>query len=258
MAEKRRLFINPDRLKSEIDLNGVLKLTSEEAHYIHRVMRMRSKDPLEVIDGKGHLWDAQVVKKEEIRLTSNIYAPLKTVKRENPIISIAVAIPKKGFEDFLQMSCEIGVDVIQPLIAKRSVVEECSHEKNIRYQKIIHEAVEQSERLWSPELMESLTFSDWINDLPPDAQIGFTTTRTDDLTECVNWLNEIPTKVNQVWLVIGPEGGWEKDEEKLAFNTGLVGLSIGENILRTSTAAVSACHLMTTWRRLKSNSSGLR
>jgi len=54
-------------------------------------------------------------------------------------------------------------------------------------------------------------------------------------------------------MVIGPEGGWSKDEEALAFSKGVIGVSMGKTILRTSTAAVSACQLMTSWRRLKSS-----
>ena len=253
MAEKRRLFINPNRLSDEIDSNGELILTSNESHYLSRVMRMRSEDLLEVIDGKGHLWNAKIVENKTIKLTNAFDKPFQVVPRERPLIGIAVVIPKKGFENFLQMSCEIGVDIIQPLISKRSVVKECNNEKIIRYQKIIHEAVEQSERLWSPELMQALTFSNWINDLPSEAQIGLATTRIQNLQDCVNWLKETPHKVNQVWVVVGPEGGWNKDEEALAFDSGLSGVSMGETILRTSTAAVSACQLMTSWRRLKSS-----
>ncbi len=253
MAEKRRLFINPNRLSDEIDSNGELILTSNESHYLSRVMRMRSQDLLEVIDGKGRLWNAKIVEKKTIKLTNGFDKPLQVVSRAIPLIGIAVVIPKKGFENFLQMSCEIGVDIIQPLISKRSVVKECNNEKIIRFQKIIHEAVEQSERLWSPELLKALTFPNWINDLPPEAQIGFATTRIQNLKDCVNWLKETPHKVNQVWVVVGPEGGWNKDEEALAFDSGLSGVSMGETILRTSTAAVSACQLMTSWRRLKSS-----
>jgi len=253
MAEKRRLFINPNRLSDEIDLDGELKLRSDESHYLSRVMRMRSEDLLEVVDGKGHLWNAQIVEKKTIKLTNGFDKPLQEVSRKKPLISIAAVIPKKGFENFIQMSCEIGVDIIQPLISKRSVVKECHKEKIIRYQKIIHEAVEQSERLWSPELMPVLTFTNWINDLPSEAKIGFATTRIEGLQDCVNWLKEKPYNVNQVWMVIGPEGGWNKDEEALAFDSGFVGVSMGETILRTSTAAVSACQLMTSWRRLESS-----
>ena len=253
MAEKRRLFIKLNRLRDEIDSNGELKLTSNESHYLFRVMRMRSEDLLEVIDGKGRLWNAKIVEKKAIKLTNGFDKPLQFVSRERPLIGIAIVIPKKGFENFLQMSCEIGVDIIQPLISKRSVVKECNNEKILRFQKIIHEAVEQSERLWCPEIMQALKFSNWINNLPSEAQIGFATTRIEDLQDCENWLEETPFKVNQVWVAIGPEGGWNKDEEALAFGSGLSGVSMGETILRTSTAAVSACQLMTSWRRLKSS-----
>ncbi len=253
MAEKRRLFINSNRLSDEIDSNGELILTSDESHYLSRVMRMRSEDLIEVIDGKGHLWNAKIVEKQTIKLTNGFDKPIQVASRQRPLICIAVVIPKKGFENILQMSCEIGVDIIQPLISKRSVVKECNNEKFSRYKKIIYEAVEQSERLWSPELMQALIFSDWINDLPSEAQIGFATTRIQNLQDCVYWLKETPHKVNQVWVVIGPEGGWNKDEEALAFDSGLSGVSMGETILRTSTAAVSACQLMTSWRRLKSS-----
>tara|TARA_B100000965_G_scaffold356047_1_gene333758 strand:+ start:1090 stop:1845 length:756 start_codon:yes stop_codon:yes gene_type:complete len=251
MAEKRRLYIDPNRLSDELDFNGELQLTSDESHYLSRVMRMRASDPFEVIDGKGRLWNAKIIDKKHIKLVNNFDSPIQVVPRLKPLICIAIAIPKQGFDNFLQMSCEIGVDVIQPIISKRSVVKECNMEKMIRYKKIIGEAVEQSERLWSPELKQSLKFSNWVSDLKPESQIGFATTRIEALKDCVDWLKERSCKVNQVWVVIGPEGGWDKDEEELAFDSGFVGISIGNNILRTSTAAVSACQLMTSWRRLK-------
>ena len=253
MAEKRRLFINSNRLRDEIDLNGELVLTYKESHYLSRVMRMRAGDLLEVIDGNGHLWNAKIVEKKTIKLTNDFDKPLIFDSRKIPLIGIAIAIPKKGFENFLLMSSEIGVDIIQPLISKRSVVKECNYSKIIRYQKIINEAVEQSERLWSPKLKQSLAFPCFINDLPVKAQIGFATTRIENLQDCVSWLKETPHKVNQIWIVIGPEGGWSKDEEIMAFEAGCVGLSMGETILRSSTAAVSACQLMASWRRLKSS-----
>jgi len=64
MAEKRRLFINPNRLSDEIDSNGELILTSNESHYLFRVMRMRSEDLLEVIDGKVMFGTQKLLKKK--------------------------------------------------------------------------------------------------------------------------------------------------------------------------------------------------
>ena len=251
MAEKRRLFIDPIRLSDELDFNSELELTSDESHYLSRVMRMRSEDFLEVIDGKGHLWSAKIVGKKNIKLINSFDKPIQSIKKESPLICIAVVIPKQGFDNFLQMSCEIGVDVIQPLISERSVVKECNKDKMMRYQKIIYEAVEQSERLWNPEVRHALKFSHWINDLPTNSQIGFATTRVENLQDCVHWVKGTSHKVKQLWVVIGPEGGWSNDEEALAFASGFVGISMGNTILRTTTAAVSACQLMISWRRHK-------
>ena len=249
MAEKRRLFIDPNRLADEIDFNGQLILNSSESHYLSRVMRMRTEDKLDIVDGEGHLWDAKILGKNIIKLKTSYENPSRTESRERPLIYVAIVMPKKGFDNFLQMSSEIGIDIIQPLISKRSVVKENNNEKSLRWKKIILEAVEQSERLWCPQLRTVLKFEKWVNDLPSDSPISFATTRMQGLQDCVKWLYEIPLTVNQAWMVIGPEGGWDTDEESLAFDSGLVGVSMGKTILRTSTAAVYACQLMSSWRR---------
>ena len=82
--------------------------------------------------------------------------------------------------------------------------------------------------------------------------IAFATTRIEGLKDCVGWLNELPSDFDQIWFAIGPEGGWDEEEESLAFDLGLEPVHMGETILRTSTAAVAACQLMSSWRRTRS------
>lgn len=249
MNEMRRLLIDQNRLRNEIGLDRGLVLNSDEYHYLHRVLRMRVRELITIIDGKGNLWHAEVEKNKKIRLTTSFDNPLQKELRVKPLICLAVAIPKKGFDDILQMSCEMGIDVIQPLISQRSVVKDNNNDKIIRWQKIICEAVEQSERLWSPDLRQSTKMNNWLNGCRADKYIAFATTRIKGLKDCVVWVNEIPSNVDQVWFAIGPEGGWNEEEELLAFDLGLEAVHMGETILRTSTAAVAACQLMSSWRR---------
>ena len=56
--------------------------------------------------------------------------------------------------------------------------------------------------------------------------------------------------VEQVWVAIGPEGGWSELEIDLAVKEDCASIRYGENILRTSTAAISASQLMVNWRRV--------
>ena len=43
-------------------------------------------------------------------------------------------------------------------------------------------------------------------------------------------------------ILIGPEGDFSPDEINVALSTGFVPVSLGENRLRTETAALVACH----------------
>ncbi len=249
MNEMRRLLVDQNRLRNEMGFDRELVLSPQEFHYLHRVMRMRVRDLITVIDGKGNLWHAYIQEKKKIRLTTSFENPLQNELRVKPLICLAVAIPKKGFDDILQMSCEMGIDIIQPLISQRSVVKDNNNAKIIRWEKIIFEAVEQSERLWSPDLRQITKMKNWLNGFTDGKHIAFATTRIEGLKDCVAWLNEIPSNIDQVWFAIGPEGGWNKEEELLAFESGFEAVHMGETILRTSTAAVAACQLMSSWRR---------
>ncbi len=63
-------------------------------------------------------------------------------------------------------------------------------------------------------------------------------------------LNKSPLNCNEVWVAIGPEGGWTPQEEKAAIENGWLGVSLGKNILRTSTASIGATENMVSWRRV--------
>ena len=103
MTENRRLFIDQNRLNAEKGDNEDLIITSSESHYLFRVMRMRIGDFITIIDGKGHLWKAKIETEKVVRLTTGFESPLLTETREKALICLAVAIPKKGFDNVLQM-----------------------------------------------------------------------------------------------------------------------------------------------------------
>ena len=112
MAELRRLFIEHLRLKKNLGPDRSLSLGSKEAHYLKRVLRLRRGDLIEVVDGVGHLWGAVFQGDTSIKVSSLLDFPLKTQPRPKPLVGLAVVIPKRGFDELLRMSCEIGVDII--------------------------------------------------------------------------------------------------------------------------------------------------
>ena len=45
-------------------------------------------------------------------------------------------------------------------------------------------------------------------------------------------------------LLIGPEGGWAPDEQRLALEQGFIPLTLGPRILRAETAAIAALSIL--------------
>ena len=248
MAELRRLLIDRHRLEQIMGLEIPLSLNNKEGHYLKRVLRLKSGDLVALVDGYGNLWEAAFQGGNELLLTTPLDSPLQIQPRPKPLICLAVVIPKRGLDDVLRMSTEIGIDIIQPLTSERCCVKEKSIVRVERWRAIVREAVEQSERLWSPQLLETIDFYEFLN-IVPAFNLGIATTRLAKSKNCDHWLKEKFIDAERIWIAIGPEGGWTSKEEALALNSGCEPIQLGETILRTSTAAIVASQSMALGRR---------
>ena len=74
-------------------------------------------------------------------------------------------------------------------------------------------------------------------------------TRSDKSIQIDDWLQGNLIDQKEIWILIGPEGGWTLGEEELALKCGCVKIELGKSILRCITAAVSASQFMITYRR---------
>jgi 16S rRNA (uracil1498-N3)-methyltransferase len=245
LAELRRLLIAPERLTPD----RALQLSSSEAHYLRRVLRLRPGDPIALVDGQGSLWQASLLDGEQLQLSSG---PSLQMSPLSPRLGLAVVGVRRGMDDLMRMATELGVDQIQPLRSQWRTLQ--AEDRPDRWQVILQEAVEQSERLWSPKLAPCLDVKEWWAAQAPDSALALPTTRQDGLVDLHDWLLQLPAASDagaprEVWVAIGPEAGWSAAEEEEAIRQGWTPVSIGDTILRTSTAAIAAATLMTAWRR---------
>ncbi|WP_320676734.1 16S rRNA (uracil(1498)-N(3))-methyltransferase [Prochlorococcus sp. MIT 1300] len=247
LSESRRLFVDPKRFLKISPSDQLLELEKTEIHYLRRVLRLRNKAEIEIVDGRGGLWKAFLQEGKFLKLINPLHSSPVHSEELRPLICVAVVVPKRGFDEALRMCCEIGVDVIQPLYSERGVVQ--NDEKFSRWLNILKEAVEQSERLWIPKLLPIVdSFQFWP--MPKSsAGLAVATTRIKTLPDFSAWLNREEHQKEHIWIAIGPEGGWTETEEKEAVSFGWQLVQLGDLILRTSTAAVSATQLMASWRR---------
>ena len=236
-------MIEPKRL-ADRDRNGCLVLRDDERHYLRRVLRLRPGAPVAIVDGRGHLWEGWLQEEGQLLLPGSCTT---TTPAKTPQLGLAIALVRRGMDDVMRMACELGVDCIQPLQAARSTRQ--ADYKPERWQLILKEAVEQCERLWMPQLLPLASTGDWWT-MPGDHDsLAIATTRLEELTALEPWLRRQTLKESCIWLAIGPEGGWDPLEQAQALREGWSPISLSEDILRSSTAAIAGVTTLSNWRR---------
>ena len=246
VAELRRLLIESKRL-ADRDGNGCLGLRDDERHYLRRVLRLRPGAPVAVVDGRGHLWEGRLQAEGQLLLPAGCET---TTPAKTPQLGLAIALVRRGMDDVMRMACELGVDCIQPLQATRCTPQ--AEYKPERWQLILKEAVEQCERLWMPQLLPLTTTDDaWSMPNSSDT-LAIATTRLEGISALEPWLQRQTPGNNCIWLAIGPEGGWDTQEQAKAVREGWSPISLSEDILRSSTAAIAGVTALSSWRRRSS------
>jgi len=250
MEDLTRLFISHERIENI--KNNNIELTSEEAHYINKVMRIKNGKEIFIADGEGSLWKAIKVKNECLEI-SQLKKPYLFQEQEIYLLGIAVVIPKSGFDDILKMCTEIGIDFIQPLFSERQVNKNLNFSRKLlRWNSIIKEAVEQSERLWKPSILYGVDIIEWLKSRNNQERVSISITREETINDLNQWLRkqqEFENKKGDIfWNVIGPEGGWSSKEIDFFNKNNITFVKLSDTILRTSTASINASSILNQWR----------
>ncbi len=248
MVLHKRLLIESDRIRSISSVDRSLSLRDEEIHYLRRVLRLVEGSVIEITDGMGHLWKGTFHSSRNILFTSLYDNPIKIARRKKPLIGIAVVTPRRGFDDALRMSCELGVDKVQLLSSEYRTSQ--PEDRFCRWNTIIKQSIKQSERLWSTELIEIMDFQEFLISKASNKSIALSiaVSREECIKDVDFLIGNDNRSLEEIWLIIGPEGGWTLEERNFADLLGVQPLSFGDSILRTVTATVIATYIMVSSR----------
>ena len=148
-------------------------------------------------------------------------------------------MPKSDkLETVVQKAVELGVNQIVPVISERCISRPDAKsvaKKRERLQKIANEAAKQSGRGVLPTVENALTFKECCSRLSDfDISILFYELGGEPLTE-------LGIKdCGRIAILIGPEGGFSKEEADTALKNGAKAATLGKRILRTETAPLAA------------------
>lgn len=230
-----QLFYNP-RLDSSV---SQFTFSEEESKHITKVLRKKEGDILNITNGKGYWFEAKIISADMKKCTAEIFDTTK-IHPTKHWLHMAVAPTKLNdrFEWFLEKATEIGVNEITPIICERS---ERKTIKIERMRKVVQAGMKQSLQTYLPKLNEAITYKEFMAET--DEGLHFIAHCQDG--EKVDLKRRVaPDK--DVTILIGPEGDFSKSEIELAYEKGFLPISLGRNRLRTETAAIVACTIVTT------------
>ena len=217
-------------------------LSEEESKHCVRVLRMRVGDELHLTDGRGTLYRCKVVDDNAKRCTVEVVDSTPEYEKMSYELSLAVAPTKNidRYEWFLEKATEVGITEVYPI--------ECDHSerrqiKAEREEKVITSAVKQSLKAYHPTL-HSLTDVRKIIEMDFDGE-KYIAHCNSELGER-EYLGSQLKKGGNVLILIGPEGDFSPEEIKFALQNGFKAISLGNQRLRTETAAVVATVLVST------------
>lgn len=217
-------------------LNDEALIKGDDVKHAWKVLRLKVGDKVEVNDlnGNEYLGEIKKITKEEVVIGNLTH--LDTTM-ESPIkITLFQGIPKgQKMELICQKSCELGVNKVVPLITERVVPEaEKEYKKLERLRRIILEASKQSKRSQIMEITEPKRISDIREEFKGLLIVPYEEERGLGIKS----IESEVLKSEEIGIVIGPEGGFEKEEiEALKTLDGKI-VTLGPRILRTETAGL--------------------
>jgi len=225
-----QLFYNPHLDQSVSQFT----FPEEESKHIVKVLRKTSGDILQVTNGKGVLFEVQILSAEAKKCKAQIISSDKKHQKMHWFhMVVAPTKTNDRFEWFLEKATEIGVNEITPIFCEHS---ERKTVKRERLEKVIQSAMKQSLRTYLPKLNEAIGYSEFIK--KEKAGLLFIAHCEDD--EKMELKRRVaPDK--DITILIGPEGDFSNKEIEAAYENGFLPVSLGEARLRTETAAIVAC-----------------
>jgi len=240
--ETRNLKLKPMRIPrihhpDALSPGATVTLEGEPANHVARVLRLGPGDAVTLFDGHGGEY-AATIEAVEKRSVTVVVGAFRDVDVESPLrITLVQGISKGERMDFtVQKAVEMGVHRIVPVFTARTVVKlqgERLERRRRHWQGVAASACGQCGRNRIPEVAAPVGLDAWLTE-PADGL------RLLLHHEAEATVANLPPPDEGVTLLIGPEGGLNEAERRVALDAGFRGLRLGPRVLRTETAALAA------------------
>jgi 16S rRNA (uracil1498-N3)-methyltransferase len=214
-------------------------LVGANAAHLSRVLRAKAGQQFDVVaDGVLRLGTIVALSAEQVEFQ---LGPV-VASANLPEVSVFLSIFKfDRMEWAMEKLTELGVARIQPVIAVRTEAHliKAAEKRLERWQRIVHEAAQQSRRLTPPQISSPVSLRDVATKTGVVSKQGCRIVLS-EYEEQVSLKSAVQQCRAPLALAFGPEGGWTHEEVELLVKNGWMPASLGPTILRAETAAIAA------------------
>lgn len=237
----RRFFCDPQ----DISVSGIT-LFGQDAEHITRVLRLTPGDEIVVCDGACQDYICRITSVSRTKVDLEILCRERNESEPTVEVILYQCLPKGDKMDGIVKRCvELGVHAVVPVLSRRCVSrpQAAALEKKItRYNQIAYEAAKQSGRGTVPKVCQTLSLEEALNQIA--AGNGCPIFLYEE--EHKRSLRTLSVESGVYQVVVGPEGGFDREEVALAKRLGIEPYTLGPRILRTETAGACALTVLMT------------
>ncbi|MBY0494366.1 MAG: 16S rRNA (uracil(1498)-N(3))-methyltransferase [Cyanobacteria bacterium] len=258
----RPRFHVPGINSSAVHEKQSVELPEDEAEHLVRVLRLGVGDEVDIFDGRGNIWRAEIVQTGKKSASVRPIAPEIPARELDVRLSLVVSVLKGDkMDEVVRDAVMLGVSSIRPVISERSEISLQSMAKSsriARWQRIAVSSAKQCGRAVVPPVHDAAPL-DWYWSGPSTHETRQGASRSLRVV-CVEpsaalgdvlGVQSVP-RAESVDVIVGPEGGWAVSEVAAAHDSGAILMSLGNRTLRADAVPIIALTaLLTIWGDLK-------
>jgi len=258
----RYFHVPPDNISG-----NQVRISGRELHHLMNVLRLGEGDEVTVLDGSGGIYEVVLISLPSgSRENSPAVGEVKSSRQAQPPqveVTLFQGLPRADKMDLIvQKATELGAHRVVPILCQNTVPrlsKEQARRRVVRWRQIAVEASKQSRRPFFPGICDVTEIDEALKEFPADLKLVFVTpsstvaqavpcdaiakAQSDAIAKAQKKLKDIlnqSVESKRIGIFIGPEGDFTEDEIHRILQAGTVAVSLGENVLRTETAAIAA------------------
>ena len=234
-------FVNPGTITST-----TIRVTGDLLHHLRDSLRLRQGDVLTLADGCGTRYRVEATHVSPQALDTRIIARQAEPTPKSSSLVLGQSLIKGDKMDWvIQKATELGVAAIVPIRSNHSIIKpnprRLEHQRS-RWERIARDAAQQSERWTIPTIADPIDLAEICRQYASVPLKSILVERSSGPS-----LAAVPLPLDchhPIVLLVGPEGGWVAEEQRLVQEQGFLPLTLGPRILRAETAAIAALSIL--------------